>query len=362
MIKTAIVGVGNCASALVQGVNYCKGDAGKPEGILFPNLGGYAPDDIEFVAAFDVDVRKVGKPLADAIFASPNNTLRFHDGSISDAVSVSRGAVLDGVSPAMRGCDDLNFQPIDEPGASKDEVVSLLKDTGTEVVINFLPVGSQQATEFYAECALEAGAAFVNAIPVFLASNPDWSERYRAAGIPLLGDDIKAQIGATITHRVLADLFKIRGAELDRSYQLNVGGNTDFLNMMDKSRTSSKRTSKTESVQSAARERFEDKDLRIGPSDYVPWLEDEKVAFIRMEGRLFGGAPVNLEMRLSVVDSPNAAAMAIAAIRCARVARDKKISGSVSDVSAFLFKHPPEQIEDHEAHSRLMRFCGINGD
>lgn len=359
MIATAIFGVGNCASSLVQGISYCRAEGEDPVGVLFPELGGYRPADIEIVAAFDIDRRKVGQPLSRAIFSKPNNTLVFHDEIDAGDVPVSPGSVLDGVPSSMLNYDqDRTFLPIAEGEATREQVVETLKASGAEVAINFLPVGSQQATEFYAQCAIDAGVAFVNAIPVLIASKPEWSSRFAEAGLPVLGDDFKAQIGATIVHRTLVDLFKIRGAEVDRSYQLNVGGNTDFLNMMDSGRTDTKRLSKTESVQSVAKRRFDDGRLRVGPSDYVPWLDDRKVAFVRLEGRLFGGAPVNMELRLDVEDSPNAAVMAMAAVRCARIARDRSLVGAQPDASAFLFKSPPVQTPDHEALALMRRFVG----
>lgn len=358
MIRLAIVGVGNCASSLVQGISYCRAHGAAAAGVLFPDLGGYSPSDIEVVAAFDVDRRKVGRPLADAIFAAPNNTKRFFEEVGDHKVIVSAGPVLDGVSALMRNSDpELSFRPIEGEPVTAADVISALKQVRAEVVISFLPVGSQAAAEFYAQCALEAGAAFVNGIPVFLASNSSWARRFQAAGLPILGDDFKAQIGATIVHRMLAHLFKIRGAEIDRSYQLNVGGNTDFLNMMDMDRLSDKRVSKTEAVQAAAKTRLDDNDVRIGPSDYVPWLMDQKVAYIRIEGRLFGGVATNMEVRLSVEDSPNAAAMALVAIRCARIALDRGLAGAIPDLCAFLFKHPPVQMEDEVAFERLAAFA-----
>lgn len=358
MIKIAIIGVGNCASSLVQGLSYCREFRQDTPGLLFPELGGYTPEDIEVVAAFDIDRRKVDKPLSEAVFALPNNTLKFFPGVKDNGVTVSRGRILDGVSLNIRNQPvEKSFSPIEAGESTREDVIAILKNAGAEIIINFLPVGSQEASEFYASCALEAGVAFINAIPVFLASNAKWADKFKAAGLPLLGDDFKAQMGATITHRNLVNLFNLRGAEIDRSYQLNVGGNTDFLNMMDMERLATKRVSKTESVQSAAKARFKDTDLRVGPSDYVPWLDDQKVAFIRVEGRLFGGAPVNVEMRLSVEDSPNAAVMALAAIRCARLALDRKTAGIIPDASAFLFKHPPEQMEDHIALDKLLAFA-----
>lgn len=360
MIKLAIVGVGNCASSLVQGISYCRRNGEDAAGVPFPVLGRYAPGDIEVVAAFDVDRRKVDRPLSEAIFAPPNNTKKFFPEVPDSGVSVSAGAVLDGVSAFMRNSEaELSFLPInDEDCADAATVTGILRESGAEIVICFLPVGSTRAAEFYAGCALDAGAAFVNGIPVFLASSRTWGNRFREAGLPILGDDFKAQMGATILHRGLANLFKMRGAELDRSYQLNVGGNTDFLNMMDNDRIVDKRLSKTEAVQSAVRERLADSDIRIGPSDYVPWLQDEKVAYVRLEGRLFGGVATNMEVRLSVEDSPNAAAMALIAIRCARIALDKGLAGPILDACAFLFKHPPEQVEDGEAYRNLVEFAG----
>jgi myo-inositol-1-phosphate synthase len=359
MIRLAIVGLGNCASSLVQGIHYCREHGDDAVGVLLPELAGYVPGDIEVVAAFDIDRRKVGLPVAEAIFAAPNNTKRFQQAIPDNGVVVSAGPVLDGVSALMLNSEAArSFRPVDTPPATAAEVTDALRRANAEIVISFLPVGSQQASEFYARCALDAGAAFVNAIPVFLASNPAWSRRFEAAGLPLLGDDFKAQVGATIVHRTLARLFKLRGAEIDRSYQLNVGGNTDFLNMMDMERLTSKRLSKTESVQSAVKRRLDDDKVRIGPSDYVPWLMDEKVAYIRVEGRLFGGIATNLEVRLSVEDSPNAAAIALAAIRCARIALDRGLSGAIPDVCAFMFKHPPQQMDDEEGLERLLAFAG----
>lgn len=358
MIRLAIVGVGNCASSLVQGIHYCRARGDDAAGLFLPSLGGYTPADIEVVAAFDVDRRKVGRDLGEAIFSAPNCTARFFEAVPRGDVVVSRGPVLDGVSALMRNSEaERSFLPAGEVDPTAAEVVSVLKDSGAEVLISFLPVGSQRASEFYAQCALDAGLAFVNGIPVFLASDPGWAKKFASAGLPIVGDDFKAQIGATILHRALARLFSIRGAEIDRSYQLNVGGNTDFLNMMDMDRLSSKRLSKTEAVQSAVRRRLDDNDVRIGPSDYVPWLNDRKVAYVRVEGRIFGGVPVDMEVRLSVEDSPNAAAMALAAIRCARIARDRGVAGAVPDICAFLFKHPPQQLDDEVALQRLLAFA-----
>jgi myo-inositol-1-phosphate synthase len=358
MIRTAIAGLGNCASSLVQGIAYCREAGEEVIGLPMPQLGPYKPQDIEIVAAFDVDERKVGRDVAEAIFAQPNCTAIFHKNVRKAGVKVSRGPTLDGVTSFMRNQPpERSFVPSREAEPTAGEVVRLLRESRTEVMINFLPVGSQQATEFYAGCALEAGVAFVNAIPVFIASNPKWAQAFTAKNVPVIGDDFKAQMGATITHRTLARLFDLRGAKLDRSYQLNVGGNTDFLNMMDSDRLVHKRESKTEAVQSALQNRLEDHNVRIGPSDYVPWLNDQKVGYVRLEGRLFGGVPMNIEVRLSVEDSPNAAAMALAAIRCARIALDRKLGGPIWQASAFLFKHPPRQIEDNEAHEAILAFA-----
>jgi myo-inositol-1-phosphate synthase len=357
LIRTAVIGVGNCASSLVQAIHYCRANA-DAVGVPFPKLGPYAAGDIEIAAAFDIDARKVGRDLAEAIFAEPNCTAVFHAGVPKTDVVVGRGPSLDGMTAFMGNqAAHRSFVASREPELSAAEVVERLRSAGVEVVISFLPVGSQQASEFYAGCALEAGAAFVNAIPVFLASNDRWANAFRQRGLPILGDDFKAQIGATILHRTLAHLFEMRGAVLDRSYQLNVGGNTDFLNMMDHNRLLSKRHSKTEAVQSVLETRLEADNVRIGPSDYVPWLNDQKVGYVRLEGRLLGGVPMSIEVRLSVEDSPNAAAMALTAIRCARIALDRKLAGPVWEPSTFLFKHPPRQVPDGEAHRLLLAFA-----
>lgn len=358
MIRTAVVGVGNCASSLIQGVHYCRALGSSAVGVPFPRLGPYTPADIEIVAAFDIDARKAGHDLAEAVFAPPNCTAIFYRDLPKLNVTVGRGPNLDGMTAFMGNqAQQRSFVPSQDAEMSADEVVAALKAAQTQVVISFLPVGSQQASEFYASCAMEAGAAFVNAIPVFLASNPTWANAFRQRGLPILGDDFKAQVGATIVHRTLAHLFDMRGAVLDRSYQLNVGGNTDFLNMMDTNRLISKRESKTEAVQSVLENRLTDENVRIGPSDYVPWLNDQKVGYVRLEGRLLGGVPMNIEVRLSVEDSPNAAAMALSAIRCARIALDRNLSGAIWEPSAFLFKHPPRQVQDDEGERLLVDFA-----
>jgi myo-inositol-1-phosphate synthase len=356
-IRLALVGVGNCASSLVQGItHYSNGGANEQIGLLHWDLAGYRPRDIKVVAAWDIDRRKVGRDVADAIFARPNCTQVFCD-HVPAGVRVAMGRVLDGVADHMADMpDDRTFLLADEPEPDKEAVVRVLRESGTQVLANYLPVGSQRATEFYAECALEAGVAFVNNIPVFIASDPEWAERFRAAGVPIIGDDIKAQLGATIVHRVLTDLFRKRGVKLDRTYQLNTGGNTDFLNMANQARLGPKKISKTEAVQSVAERRLDDENIHIGPSDYVAWQNDNKVCFLRMEGRLFGGVPMNLELRLSVEDSPNSAGVAIDMIRCARLARDRGLAGPIKPVAAYFCKHPPEQMPDDAAYDALEAF------
>ena len=327
-INVAIVGVGNCASSLVQGIaHYQNGGANDQIGLMHWDLGGYRPKDIRFVAAWDIDRRKVGRDIGEAIVQKPNCTAVFCDHVPRSGTAVRMGRILDGYSEHMAETwDDRTFLVAAEPEPDKNDVVRILRQAEVDVLLNYLPVGSQQATEFYAECALDAGVAFVNNIPVFIASDPGWAARFEEAGIPLLGDDIKAQLGATIVHRVLTDLFRKRGVKLDRTYQLNTGGNTDFLNMKERNRLKSKKISKTEAVQSVAEHRLDDENIHIGPSDYVAWQNDNKVCFLRMEGQLFGGVPMNLELRLSVEDSPNSAGVAIDMIRCAKLARDRGLS------------------------------------
>lgn len=357
-IKVAIVGVGNCASSLVQGIaHYSNSDGNDVIGLIHWDMGGYRPNDIQIVAAWDVDSRKVGKDVAEAIFARPNCTTVFCDNVPPTGAIVQMGRVLDGVADHMEDYPiDRRFDVARAPEADKAEVVRILKESGAEVLMNYLPVGSQEATEFYAECALEAGVAFVNNIPVFIASNPEWARRFTEAGVPLIGDDIKAQLGATIVHRVLTDLFNKRGVRLDRTYQLNTGGNTDFLNMTNRKRLASKKKSKTEAVQSVAEHRLQDENIHVGPSDYVAWQNDNKVCFLRMEGRMFGGVPLNLELRLSVEDSPNSAGVAIDMIRCARIARDRGLAGPVLAPAAYFCKHPPVQMTDDQAYSAVEAF------
>jgi len=361
-IKIAIVGMGNCASSLIQGIEYYKHK--RPEnstGLMHWEVGGYEPSDIEVVAAFDIDLRKVGKDISEAIFEKPNCTIVFCDSVPKTGVRVSMGTILDGVAPHMANYDEnRTFLPSDEPEATRAEIVDILKNTGAEILVSYLPVGSEEAARYYAECALEAGCGLVNCMPVFIVSDPAFSDRFKAAGLPMVGDDIKAQLGATITHRTLTDLFAKRGVKLERTYQLNTGGNTDFLNMLNRDRLASKKTSKTEAVQSVAAQRLPDDDIHVGPSDYVPWQNDNKVCYLRMEGKLFGDVPMNLEMRLSVEDSPNSAGVSIDAIRCAKIALDRGIGGILHSPSSYFMKHPPQQVTDDEAHRRMKEF--IAGD
>ena len=357
-IKIAIVGVGNCASSLVQGLEYYKDK--RPEnaiGLMHWEIGGYKPHDIEVVAAFDIDVRKVGKDVSEAIFEPPNCTTIFCNDLPKTGIRVRMGCILDGVAAHMTDYhESRTFLPSDAPDATQEEIVFALRAAGAEVLLNYLPVGSENAARFYAECALEAGVALVNCMPVFIASDPEFARRFEARGIPIVGDDIKAQFGATITHRMLTDLFHKRGVKLERTYQLNTGGNTDFLNMLDRSRLVSKKESKTEAVQSVAAERIADENIHVGPSDYVAWQNDNKVCFLRMEGRLFGDVPMHLEMRLSVEDSPNSAGVSIDAIRCAKLALQRGKGGALCSPSAYFMKHPPRQVTDDEAFRMTEEF------
>jgi len=356
-INVAIAGVGNCASSLVQGIEHYRAGANDTIGLMHKDLGGYEPRDIHVVAAWDVDQRKVGGDVAEAIFAKPNCTAIFQQEIEPSGARVRMGAVLDGVADHMADYpDERTFRIATDAEPTRDEVVAVLRETRTDVLMNYLPVGSQAATEFYAACALEAGVAFVNNIPVFIASDPEWAARFTQAGVPIIGDDIKAQLGATIVHRVLTDLFKKRGVALQRTYQLNTGGNTDFLNMLNRTRLASKKTSKTEAVQSVAEHRLADENIHVGPSDYVAWQNDNKVCFLRMEGQLFGGVPMNLELRLSVEDSPNSAGVAIDMIRCAKLASDRGLAGPINPAAAWFCKHPPVQVPDDEAHAALEAF------
>ena len=350
-IRIAIVGVGNCASSLVQGIHYYRDKtADEAIGLMHWDVGGYAPGDMDVVAAFDIDARKVGRDVSEAIFAPPNCTAVFCAQVPPSGTPVSMGRLLDGFSEHMRDYPDARtFVPADAPQPEIADVVRQLREARAEVVMNYLPVGSEEATRFYAECALQAGCAFVNNIPVFIASDPQWAKRFEAAGLPIIGDDIKAQLGATITHRALTDLCRKRGVQLDRTYQLNTGGNTDFLNMLNYSRLKSKKKSKTEAVQSVAAGRLADENIHVGPSDYVAWQNDNKVCFLRIEGRMFGDVPFNLELRLSVEDSPNSAGVAIDAVRCCKLALQRGEGGVLYPPSAFFCKHPPVQYTDDDA-------------
>ncbi len=359
-IKIAIVGVGNCASSLVQGIQYYRDKNSEDAiGLMHWKIGGYKPSDIEVVAAFDIDKRKVGVDVHAAIFSAPNCTAVFCPDLPSSGVSVRMGRILDGFSDHMANYDEKRtFLLASEPEPSEEEIVKVLKASGAEILLNYLPVGSEEATRFYAGCALKAGLALVNNIPVFIASDPEgpWAKHFEEAGLPIIGDDIKAQLGATITHRTLTDLFAKRGVKLERTYQLNTGGNTDFLNMLNRSRLASKKESKTEAVQAVAAQRLEDDNIHVGPSDYVPWQNDNKLCFIRMEGKLFGDVPMNLELRLSVEDSPNSAGVAIDAIRCSKLALERGQGGILEGPSAYFCKHPLHQFTDDEAFRMLEDF------
>ncbi|WP_309076528.1 inositol-3-phosphate synthase [Paenarthrobacter sp.] len=353
-IRVAIVGVGNCAASLVQGVHYYK-DA-DPEatipGLMHVEFGQYHVGDVEFVAAFDVDGKKVGVDLADAILASENNTIKIADVPPT-GVTVQRGHTLDGLGKYY-------LETIEQSTEEPVDVVQALKDAKVDVMVCYLPVGSQEAAEFYAQCAIDAGVAFVNALPVFIAGTKEWADKFTAAGVPIVGDDIKSQIGATITHRVMAKLFEDRGVTLDRTYQLNVGGNMDFKNMLERDRLESKKISKTQAVTSNVEAELAAKDVHIGPSDYVQWLDDRKWAFVRLEGRNFGDAPVSLEYKLEVWDSPNSAGVIIDAIRAAKIGLDRGIGGPLLSASSYFMKSPPEQFNDDLAREKVEAF--IRGD
>ncbi len=357
-IKIAIIGIGNCTSSLIQGIEYYKNkDSKDAVGLMHWDIGGYKPFDIEVVAAFDIDKRKVGKDVSEAIFALPNCTNVFCKDVPKTNVKVRMGTVLDGFSEHMKEYDEkYTFLLSGEKEATKEEIIKILKETKAEILLNYLPVGSEKAVKFYAECALEAGIAFINNMPVFIASNPEWANKFKEKKIPIIGDDIKAQLGATITHRVLSDLFKKRGVKLERTYQLNTGGNTDFLNMLNRTRLVSKKESKTEAVQSVLAEKLDLENIHIGPSDHVAWQKDNKVCFIRMEGKLFGDVPMNIELRLSVEDSPNSAGVVIDAIRCCKLALDRGKGGILVSPSAYFMKHPPKQFTDDEAYQITEEF------
>ena len=350
-IRVAISGVGNCASSLVQGVEYYKDakDDEKIPGIMHNVFGGYRIKDIEFVAAFDVDAAKVGKDLNEAIFASMNNTYQFCKDMPVSGVTVQRGPTGDGLGEYYR-------QVITESDAEPVDVAQVLRDTKADILISYLPVGSEQADKAYAQAAIDAGCAFVNCLPVFIASDPEWADKFRKAGLPIVGDDIKSQVGATITHRVLARLFEDRGVRLDRTYQLNVGGDMDFMNMLERKRLESKKISKTRAVTSIVPHEMDPHNVHIGPSDYVAWLEDRKFAFVRLEGTTFGDVPLNLEYKLEVWDSPNSAGVVIDALRAAKIALDRHLAGPVLSASAYFMKSPAVQHEDSEAKALVEKF------
>jgi myo-inositol-1-phosphate synthase len=353
-VRVAIVGVGNCASSLVQGVEYYKDadPAGTVPGLMHVQFGDYHVKDVEFVAAFDVDAKKVGFDLAEAINNSENNTIKIADVPPT-GVTVQRGHTLDGIGKYYA-------MTIEESDAEPVDIVQTLKDQKVDVLVSYLPVGSEEADKFYAQCAIDAGVAFVNALPVFIASDPEWAAKFEAAGVPIVGDDIKSQVGATITHRVMAKLFEDRGVTLDRTYQLNVGGNMDFKNMLERERLESKKVSKTQAVTSnltgSLAGKVEDKNVHIGPSDYVAWLDDRKWAYVRLEGRAFGDVPLNLEYKLEVWDSPNSAGIIIDAIRAAKIAKDRGVGGALISASSYLMKSPPVQREDTEGRAKLEAF------
>src|SRR4051812_22435991 len=353
-VRVAIIGVGNCASSFVQGVEYYK-NANPDEfvpGLMHVDLGGYHVRDIEFTAAFDVVEGKGGKDLSEAIWAHPNNTIKFSDVPHT-GITVSRGMTHDGLGKYLS-------EKVTKAKGSTDDVTGILKETGTDVVVNYLPVGSEEATKWYTEQILSAGCAMVNCMPVFIAREKYWSDRFKQAGMPIIGDDIKSQVGATITHRVLMSIFRDRGVKVDRTFQLNFGGNSDFLNMLERERLESKKISKTYSVKSMLPYELEDKNVHVGPSDYVPWLEDRKWAYIRLEGTAFGDVPLNAELKIEVWDSPNSAGVVIDAVRLARLALDNGISGTLGAPSAYLMKSPPKQMKDEEARDAVDDFIRKN--
>jgi len=353
-IRVAIVGVGNCANSLIQGITYYKDATNETEipGLMHPVLGGYHIKNINFVLALDVDAKKVGLDLADAIWASENNTIKFATVA-KTGVTVKRGTTLDGLGRYYK-------ETIKESDAAPVDVVAELKANKVDVLICYLPVGSEEAAKFYAQCAIDAGCAFVNALPVFIASDPVWADKFTKAGLPIFGDDIKSQVGATITHRIMAKLFQDRGVHLDRTYQLNVGGNMDFKNMLERDRLESKKISKTQSVTSQLDYELGAKNVHIGPSDYIPWLDDRKWAYVRLEGRAFGDVPLNLEYKLEVWDSPNSAGVIIDALRCAKIALDRKIGGPLLSPSSYFMKSPPIQYTDEQAYQKVEQFIEGN--
>ena len=349
-IRVAIVGVGNCASSLVQGVEYYR-DAdpqARVPGLMHVELGGYHIRDIEFVAAFDVDAKKVGRDLSEAIASSENNTIKFADVPPL-GIEVLRGQTLDGLGKYYR-------EMVDESDAEPVDVVAALREARADVLVCYLPVGSEDAARYYAQCAIDAGVGFVNCLPVFIAGTQEWADKFRAAGVPIVGDDIKSQVGATITHRVLAKLFEDRGVHLDRTMQLNVGGNMDFMNMLERERLESKKISKTQAVTSQLAHEIGKGNVHIGPSDYVSWLDDRKWAYVRLEGRAFGDVPLNLEYKLEVWDSPNSAGVVIDALRCCKIAKDRGVGGPLLGPSSYFMKSPPEQYRDDECRRLVEEF------
>jgi myo-inositol-1-phosphate synthase len=349
-VRVALIGVGNCASSLVQGVEYYK-DADPDQfvpGLMHVDLGGYHIRDVEFSAAFDVTTDKVGKDLSEAIWGQPNNTIKFSDVPKS-GVTVSRGMTHDGLGKYLS-------EIVTKAPGETDDVVGILKETGTDVVVNYLPVGSEEATKWYTEQVLAAGCAMVNCMPVFIAKESYWDKRFKQAGVPIIGDDIKSQVGATITHRVLMNIFRDRGVRVDRTFQLNFGGNSDFLNMLERERLESKKISKTYAIKSTLPYELEEKNIHVGPSDHVPWLEDRKWAYIRLEGTSFGDVPLNAELKIEVWDSPNSAGVVIDAVRLAKLALNKGIGGTLGGPSAYLMKSPPVQYDDDEAREKTEEF------
>jgi len=352
-VRVAIIGVGNCAAALVQGIHFYRN---APEdqfipGLMHPRVGDYHVGDIEITAAFDIDAAKVGKDLSEAIWAGPNNTIKFFDVPHM-GITVSRGMTHDGLGRYLK--DRIQKAP-----GSTDDIVGILKDTKTDVVVNFLPVGSEMATKWYVQQILDAGCGMVNCIPVFIARENYWQQRFKERGLPIVGDDIKSQVGATITHRVLTHLFKVRGVRLDHTYQLNFGGNMDFYNMLERDRLESKKESKTNAVTSQWDTELPPEDVHVGPSDYVPWLTDRKFCYIQMEGTTFGEVPLKVEVKLEVWDSPNSAGVVIDAVRCCKIALDRGVSGSLVGPSSYFMKSPPQQFDDDEARRRVEAFiCG----
>jgi myo-inositol-1-phosphate synthase len=357
-IRIAIAGIGNCASSLIQGIEYYR-DLGddhpdKNLGLMHYDLGRYKPDNIRMVAAFDIDERKVGKPLHEAVFAKPNCTKTFNGGLPDYSVTVEMGEVLDGVALHMENYpEDRRFIVSRKKPCN---VAQVLEQSGADILLSYLPVGSEHAAAYYAEACLATGVSLINCIPVFIASNTTWAKRFEEKNIPIIGDDVKSQIGATIIHRMLTKLFEDRGVKIDSTYQLNVGGNTDFLNMLNHSRLKSKKLSKTEAVQSQLQNRLNNEHIHIGPSDYIPWLKDNKICFLRIEGRNFGNVPVSLELRLSVEDSPNSAGVVIDAVRCCKIARDRRVGGVLISPSAYFMKHPMVQYPDEEARNMVEEF------